>query len=93
MQRCNCFEPWSGDQTYKPPCPLHGTGPFAHEGGYAPFVVYSSRPSHYELYPRCYGAGKISRPPDVPVDLPFSGTSTGPWTCNVCHGTGVLFCP
>lgn len=42
--------------------------------------------------PVCDGSGLVSRPPGVAADQPvFSGTSCGPWPCNACGGSGVLW--
>ena len=41
--------------------------------------------------PICEGAGVLSRPPGVPVGQDFTSTSSGPWPCGACGGTGVLW--
>jgi hypothetical protein len=50
--------------------------------------------------PVCDGAGKVSRPPWEPGDVPHvdlgrlgSFTSTGTYQCNACLGTGVIWEP
>lgn len=42
--------------------------------------------------PVCAGSGLVSRPPWVAGDQPvFLDTSSGPWTCSVCHGGGIVY--
>lgn len=43
--------------------------------------------------PVCNGSGKVSRPPNIAGDVhSWSGsTNCGPWQCNACLGSGIIW--
>ena len=42
--------------------------------------------------PICQGTGKASKPPWIAGDAnDWSDTSCGPWTCNGCLGSGIVW--
>lgn len=50
-------------------------------------VIYAS----YQECPVCKGSGFVSTPIFVAGNLPYwSGNSTGPYTCRVCSGQGII---
>lgn len=44
-----------------------------------------------QLCQKCQGTGVMSRPPGVPADQrAWVSSQTGPYVCNLCHGTMVI---
>ena len=41
--------------------------------------------------PVCEGHGVVGYPPGTPAGQPFTGSSTGPWECRPCGGTGIVW--
>lgn len=41
--------------------------------------------------PVCLGRGVVSYPPGVAAGQSFASTSAGPWPCQPCGGTGLLW--
>ena len=42
--------------------------------------------------PACNGAGKLNRPPWIAGDqMTFESSNAGPWPCNACKGTGIIW--
>ena len=42
--------------------------------------------------PVCNGTGLVSVPPGIAGDVThFTTSSTGPWPCRCCNGTGILW--
>lgn len=42
--------------------------------------------------PICNGTGLVSRPPGIAGDVEeWTSTGTGPYTCNACGGTGIIW--
>lgn len=47
----------------------------------------------YQLCPKCNGQGQVSRPPYLAGDIDtWTSNQTG-YTCNVCHGDGIIIKP
>jgi hypothetical protein len=44
----------------------------------------------YQLCPRCLGTGKLSRPPDLPLDQPYTIKTNEFFKCNICNGLGYM---
>ena len=45
----------------------------------------------YQKCPVCDGTGLVSKPPWVAGDqYTWTATSSGPWSCNRCNGSGTL---
>ena len=45
------------------------------------------------LCPKCNGQGIVSRPPWIAGDLDsWSTGGTSSYTCNVCNGSGLVYC-
>lgn len=48
-------------------------------------------PSKPHKCPVCDGAGKVSRPPDVPGDRQLRWTDGTLYDCRACNGTGIVW--
>jgi hypothetical protein len=47
----------------------------------------------WQQCPVCRGRTVVSYPPNTPADCGFSSSSTGPWPCAICGGTGLILPP
>lgn len=53
-----------------------------------------SKELKYQKCPVCDGTGLVSRPPYVAGDvIEWEVTSTAPWPCKRCQGTGTITTP
>lgn len=49
--------------------------------------------SQWQVCPVCGGRRVVNYPPNTPLGVAPYTSSTGPWQCEVCHGTGYIAPP